>query len=139
MDGLDDDGAPLCTAIAFGYTEAAEALVRCGARVDNIAFAAALGRLADVRAYFDPDGRLARPPARSAERLGLYGPPLEPGRLVDYALIYAALHGRRDVVGFLLDKQPDLSFTEPLFHSTAAGAAKWAGNDEIVALLATAA
>jgi hypothetical protein len=135
VDGLGDDGEPLWTAIAFGYTEAAEALERCGARVDNIVFTAALGRLADVRGYFDADGKLAHPPARSAERLGDYGPPLEPGRLVDHALIYAALHGRRDVVAFLVGKEPDLTFTEPLFHSTAAGAAKWAGSDEIVALL----
>jgi len=138
VDGLDDDGAPLWTAISFGYTGAAEALARCGARADNVVFAAALGRLADVCGYFDADGRLASARAASAERLGLYGPPLEPGRLVDYALIYAALHGRRDVVPFLLDKQPDLTFTEPLFHNTAAGAAKWAGDDAIVALLAAA-
>ncbi len=133
--GPDDDGAPLWTAITFGYTVAAEALARCGARVDNIVFAAALGRLVDVYGYFDADGRLTGPTARSAERLGLYGPRLDPARLVDYALIYAALHGRRDVAAFLLDRGPDLGFTEPVFHSTAAGAAKWAGNDEIVALL----
>ncbi len=90
----------------------------------------------DVRGYFDADGRLAPTSARSAQRLGLYGPRLERGRLVDYALIYAALHGRREAVAFLLDKRPDLAFTEPLFHSTAAGAATWAANDEIAALLA---
>ena len=89
VDGLDDDGAPLWTAIAFGYTEAAEALARCGARVDNVVFAAALGHLADVRGCLDADGRLtpASASARSAGRIGLYGPAVEPGRLVDYALI----------------------------------------------------
>ena len=58
VDGLDDDGTPLWTAITFGYTDAAEALVRCGARVDNLVFAAALGRLDAVEGYFDADGTL---------------------------------------------------------------------------------
>jgi hypothetical protein len=39
-------GSPLMTALAFGYLNTAEALVRRGARVDNIAAAAGLGRLA---------------------------------------------------------------------------------------------
>ena len=38
------------TALAFGYLPAAEALVRRGARVDNLAVAAGLGRLADAGA-----------------------------------------------------------------------------------------
>ena len=40
--------SPLMTALVFGYPSAAEALVRRGARVDNIAAAAGLGRLADA-------------------------------------------------------------------------------------------
>jgi hypothetical protein len=52
VDGLDDDGAPLRTAITFGYTEAAEALARCGARVDNLVFAAALGDLGATKRYW---------------------------------------------------------------------------------------
>ena len=57
---------------------------------------------------------------------------------LDYAMIQAALHGRRDLVEFLLEKQPDLGFAEPFFHSTARGAARMAGNHEIVALLSAA-
>jgi hypothetical protein len=48
------------TALAFGYLNTAEALVRRGARVDNIAAAAGLGRLTDAKqllATADPDGR----------------------------------------------------------------------------------
>ena len=40
---------PLMTALAFGFGDTADALVRRGARVDNVAAAAGLGRLADVR------------------------------------------------------------------------------------------
>jgi hypothetical protein len=133
-DGPDDDGLPLWTAITFGYTEAAEALVRCGARVDNVVFAAALGDLTAVRSYFDADGRLKPGRARSAERIASE-PGLGADRLLDYALICAAGHGRQEVVEFLLGKGPDLSFAEPFFDSTALGAARYLGQEHIVALL----
>ncbi len=42
-------GSPLMTALAFGYQGSAQALARRGARVDNIAAAAGLGRLATLR------------------------------------------------------------------------------------------
>jgi ankyrin repeat protein len=115
VDGPEDDGAPLGTAITFGYTEAAEELVRCGARVDNLVFHAALGDLAAVRGYF-----AAGVPA---------------GNLLEQALGSAALHGRRDVVEFLLGQGPDLSFADPSFGATARGAASYAGHTEIVALI----
>ena len=138
MNGLDDDGAPLWTATTFGYTEAVEALACGGARVDNIVFAAALGDLETVQSYFGAGGGLDRDRAWRVPRVGAGGPELEPERLLDYAMIEAALHGRRDLVEFLLEKQPDLGFAEPFFHSTARGAARMAGNHEIVALLSAA-
>jgi hypothetical protein len=135
VDGLDDDGLPLWTAITFGYPGAAEALRRCGALVDNIVFAAALGDLEAVESYFDSSGNLEPQRARSAERIGVDGPALEPDRLIDYALIWAAAHDRREVVEFLLGKGPDLTFTEPCFGSTAVGAARYHGHRAIVARL----
>jgi hypothetical protein len=134
-DGLDDDGAPLWTAISFGYTEAAEALARCGARTDNLIFHAALGDLAAVRDYFGADGKLKPGQARSALRAGTGGPELPAAHLVEYALIEAAGHGRREVVEFLLGKDPDLSITEPFFGATARGAARYQGHAEIAALI----
>ena len=134
VDGLDDDGLPLWTAITFGYTEAAEALARCGARVDNLCFAAALGDLDRVRGFFDVDGRLRHdlPPVI---RIGARGPRLARDRLIEYALIWAAAHDRRPVVEYLLTKHPDLGVTEPCFDATALGAARYHDNHEIVALL----
>ena len=41
--------SPLMTALAFGYSAAADALVRRGARVDTLSAAAGLGRLADAQ------------------------------------------------------------------------------------------
>ena len=138
MDGLDDDGAPLFTALTSGYTKAAEALVRCGARVDNLVFAAADGRLDEVQGYFDADGTLMPDRAWGTIRAAPGGSRLDPDRLVDYALIWAALHGRRAVVEFLLAKRPDLDVTEPFFNSTAYGAARHGRHEEIAALLAAA-
>lgn len=115
VNGPEDDGAPLRTAIAFGYTAAAEELVRCGARVDNLVSHAALGDLAAVREYFAVS--------------------VPPGSLLEHALGAAALHGRRDVVEFLLGQGPDLSFADPSFGATARGAASYAGHTEIVALI----
>ena len=47
--GSGDWTSPLMTALAFGFVMAAEALVRRGARVDTLAAAAGLGRVADTR------------------------------------------------------------------------------------------
>jgi ankyrin repeat protein len=134
-DGPVDDGFPLWTAISFGYREAAEALVRCGAGVENLVFAAALGDLETVKGYFQADGRPKPDLGRNVDRMGMHGPLLAREHLVDYALIWAAGHNRRDVVEFLLTKGPDLTVREPCFGATAAGYARHAGNDEIVAIL----
>jgi hypothetical protein len=131
VNGPDDDGLPLQTAISFGYTQAAEALVRCGARVDNLVSYAALGDLAGVRGCFGDDGRLA--PGRAADDAARAGVPAE--NLLEYALGSAALHGRREVVEFLLGKGPDLSFAEPSFGATARGAARYNGHTEIAELI----
>jgi hypothetical protein len=134
VNGVDDDGLPMWTAVSSGYTEAVEALARCGARIDNLCFAAALGDLDAVRRYFDADGRL-RTDIAAPDRMGVHGPVLAPERAVDYGVIWAVFHGRRQVVEFLLSKDPDLRVTEPVFGSTALGAARYVGNDEMTALL----
>lgn len=125
-NGVDDDGLPLWTAITFGYTDAAAALARAGARVDNIVSAAALGDRSQVAGFLrDGTGR----------NLGPGAPAFNPDRMIEYALIYAAAHGHGDVVELLLTTEPDLSVTEPVFHGTALGAARYHGRADIVALL----
>lgn len=64
------------------------------------------------------------------------GSELPAAHLVEYALIHAAGHGRREVVEFLLGKGPDLAVTEPCFGATARGAAEYHGHTQIAALLA---
>jgi len=129
-NGPEDDGKPLKTAVDFGYTPAAEALVRCGARVDNLGLCAALGDLNGVRSRFgDGAGALID----SAAEAAAMGVPEE--HVLEEALGGAALHGRREVVEFLLGKGPDLSYADPGFGATARGAALYNGHTEIAALI----
>jgi hypothetical protein len=109
-------GSPLMTALAFGYPSAAEALVRRGAPVDNIAAAAGLGRLApaaQLLATADPESR-------------------------HRALALAAQHGHVDIVRLLLDAGEDPSRYNPEgnhSHSTPLHQASLAGHDAVVRLL----
>jgi len=143
-NGLEDEGLPLWTAITSGYTRSAQRLVACGARVDNPITAAALGDLALLKSYFGEDGRLIPMRELRGERFFSRGRPFDASHLLEYALSYAAFHGRRDAVEFLLSKNPDLSVKEPAHGSTAVGMAKYphhrsegrpGGSPDIVALL----
>jgi hypothetical protein len=98
-------------------------------------FAAALGDLEAVKTYFDPSRAATPRRPRSAERIGGRGPALDPDRMLEYAVIWAAAHDRREVVEFLLRQQPDLDFREPCFNATAIGAARYHGNQAMVELL----
>jgi ankyrin repeat protein len=100
--------SPLMTALVFGYPRAAEALVRRGARVENMTAAAGLGMLAEARQL------LATADAESRHR----------------ALALAAQHGHAEIVRLLLDAGEDPnrynpegfhSHATPLHHAVGAG------------------
>jgi hypothetical protein len=109
-------GSPLITALVFGFPGTAEALVRRGARVDNLVAAAGLGR---------PTGTEQLLPAADA-----------PTR--HRALALAAQLGHLEIVRLLLDagEQPD-RYNPPGFHahSTPLHQAIIAGHDAVVHLL----
>ena len=108
--------SPLMTALAFGFRDAAEALVRRGARVQALAAAAGLGRLAEARRLLEA----ARPEERHR------------------ALALAAQHGHLEVVRLLLDagEGPDRFNPEGNHaHSTPLHQAAWSGHEEVVRLL----
>jgi ankyrin repeat protein len=104
------------TALAFSYRDAAEALVRRGARVATVAAAAGLGRLDDVRRLI--------PAAGPEER--------------HRALALAAQLGHVDIVRLLLDagEDPDRYNPQGLHaHATPLHQAVWAGHEPVVRLL----
>ncbi len=109
-------GSPLMTALAFGYLSVAEALARRGARIDNVAAAAGLGRLADAAQL------LATADTESRHR----------------ALALASQHGHSEIVRLLLDAGEDPSRYNPdgnHSHSTPLHQAVLAGHDAVVRLL----
>ena len=114
--GSGDWVSPLMTALAFGYRDAAEALVRRGARVDTLAAAAGLGRLADARRFLAAAG--------SEDR--------------HRALALAAQHGHLEIVRLLLDAGEDPNRYNPKRnhgHSTPLHQAVWSGYDAVAKLL----
>lgn len=108
--------SPLLTALAFSYLEAAETLVRRGAKIDTLAAAAGLGRIADVQQML--------PAADAPDR--------------HRALALAAQNGRTEIVRLLLDAGEDPDRYNPQgnhAHSTPLHQAVWSGHEEVVRLL----
>jgi len=107
VNGVEDNGSPLMTALRFHYPDAAETLARRGARIDNIISAAALGRVDLVDSFVADDGTL-RPHALLADvpwpRL-----PADPAVHLGHALTWACVFGRSGVVELLLRKGVDAS------------------------------
>ena len=102
VDGLDDDSSPLMTALAFGYGDAAETIVRRGARIDGIIAAAAMGRV-------DLVDRMLVGGSTLAPGVSLVGPvwfrlPPEPTAHIELALVWACKFGRGDVAHLMLDR-----------------------------------
>jgi ankyrin repeat protein len=105
IDGLNDEGSPLMTALAFRHADAAEALVRRGARVENVVAAAGLGREDLVRNFLDADGNLkANVPLVTVPWLRL---PKDPRANLELALVWASMLGRTNVVELLLQNGVD--------------------------------
>ncbi|HJZ74757.1 MAG TPA: ankyrin repeat domain-containing protein [Vicinamibacterales bacterium] len=108
--------SPLITALVFQYPDAADALVRRGARIETLAAAAGLGRLDDMRAL------LPSAPADERHR----------------ALALAAQLGHAEVVRLLLDAGEDPDRYNPQgthTHSTPLHQAALANHEAVVRLL----
>jgi ankyrin repeat protein len=118
---LEDTGSgkwtsPLNTALAFGYADAAAALVRRGAQVNTLPAAAGLGRLREAIRLL---------PAATAEDR-------------HRALALSAQHGHAEIVRLLLDAGEDPNRYNPdgnHSHSTPLHQATLAGHIDVVKLL----
>jgi ankyrin repeat protein len=131
VDGPDDDGSPLATALLFGHPECVRAVVDRGARTDNVVFAAAAGRLEWVRAYLDGVPGLVERPAAAF--------PLASDRreAAEQALVFASMCGQVDVVRLLLDRGVPVDASPPGSHRTATAlhTAAYQGSQPVVQLL----
>lgn len=104
VDGIDDETGPLGCALMFGYTEAAERLVLRGARVDNLIYAAALGRTDVVRRMLADGSGTDTIPRRTDDRAGRFSFPIaRDADAREVALIAAAMHGRLYTARALLE------------------------------------
>jgi ankyrin repeat protein len=122
--GTGDWTSPLMTALAFGFQSAAEALVRRGARVDTLAAAAGLGRLADARRLLPQVAQTVAQAAGATDR--------------HRALALAAQQGHVEIVRLLLDAGEDPNRYNPEgnhSHSTPLHQAALAGHEAVVRLL----
>lgn len=105
--------SPLMTALAFWFRDAAEALVRRGARVRTLAAAAGLGRVAEARRLLEA----ARPEDRHR------------------ALVLSAQHGHPEVVRLLVERGARLDIRDTLYQGTPLGWAEYGGRAGIAAWL----
>ena len=148
--GSEKWGSPLMTALAFGYLEAAETLVRRGARVDNVATAAGLGRVDDTERLLPGSDAADRHRAMAlASQSGhtavvklLLDAGEDPSRYNpdgthahSTPLHQAALNGHGEMVRLLVDRGARLDLKDKIYQSTPLGWAEYGGQQEIAAYL----
>ena len=121
VNGLADDSSPLITAVAFGYMDAANALVERGARIDQVTTAAALGQLDIVRRLVVDRITLAPGTPRNLVWIRI---PDDAKAHIELAAAWAARYDRWPVLEWLLDIGVDPKATDTnrmsLLHWTAA-------------------
>ena len=119
IDGVTDEGGPLGCALLYGYTRAAERLAIRGARVDNIVYAAGLGRTDHVRYMLATGTGVDAITRRTDDRAGRYSFPIpRDADAHEVAMIVGAIHDRVAVVRTFLDAGTDVNAT-PFCNQTA--------------------
>ncbi|HUE04018.1 MAG TPA: ankyrin repeat domain-containing protein [Bryobacteraceae bacterium] len=110
--GIAGDGAPLGCALLFGYTHAAERLAMRGAHVENLVYAAGLGRTEMVQDMLATGRGIDGILRRTDDRAGRFSFPIaQAADARQVALIVAAMHGRLPALRALLDAGVDVNAT----------------------------
>jgi ankyrin repeat protein len=150
--GAGDWASPLRTALAFGYRDAARALVRRGATVAALDTAAGLGRIDDVirllpnataeerhraLAWSAQNGhaQVVRILLEAGEDPNRYNP--KACHAHSTPLHQAALAGHRDVVELLVQRGARLDIKDTVWHGTPLGWAEHEGRKDIADYLRT--
>ena len=166
LNGCGDDGLPMTYAFLFRDVEAAATLAGCGARVDNAAAAAGLGRVDLLEELVAPGPPPAADPSRLREALWtdcsaegipalalffaaiagereatawLLAAGVDPNRTIHHgmtALHEACLGGHLQIVKLLVEAGGDPGAVEEQHQSTPAGWALYAGHGHVAAYLA---
>jgi hypothetical protein len=148
--GTGDWASPLLTALAFGFRDAAEALVRRGASIKTLPAAAGLGRLELARQLLTA----AAPEDRHrALALATQNESVETVRLLLDAgedpnrynpkqnhshstpLHQAVWSGHMDIVRLLIERGARLDIKDAIWHGTPLGWAEYGGRKEIAEFL----
>jgi ankyrin repeat protein len=144
--------SPVMTALVFNFREAAEALVGRGARTDNLAIAAGLGRLSEAQKLLSAADALTRHRALAlAAQLGqveivrlLLDAGEDPNRYnpADTHAHSTPLHqavscGRLEVVRLLVERGARLDIEDTIYHGTPLGWAQYCRQPEIEQYLRT--
>lgn len=142
--------SPIVTALVFGFVDAAEALVRRGARIDSLAAAAGLGRQGMVTEMLPAASAgdrhrglaLAAQLGRFEITRALLDAGEDPNRFNPAGmhahatpLHHAALGGHDAVVRLLVERGARLDIEDTLFHGTPADWAQHGGHPAIAAFL----
>ncbi len=118
VNGVADDGAPLATALLFSYRKAVDMLAQCGARIDNLLFAAGTGDLERVQSLLYSDGRLRPEGTYHGSHLPSAA---DVKSQVDLAFGLACYHLRIEVIRFLLETGVDVMSRSFIFGRSETG------------------
>lgn len=116
VEGLENDGAPLSTALTFGYGTIAAALVAAGARAEALQLAAGVGDREQVEFWFSPSGALRDGASQGYTPAFDRSEELDAAAAVQEALHFAVTHGQVEIAGFLLERGARANGTTPGHH-----------------------
>ncbi|MEZ5400907.1 MAG: ankyrin repeat domain-containing protein [Bryobacteraceae bacterium] len=153
VDVLADFGASVDAvpaALAFGYSDAARALMRRGARVDSLSVASGLGDLREAARLLAGADAVER--RRALALAAMHGHPDVVAMLLDAGedpnrfnpkgnhahstpLHQAALAGHLSVVRVLVERGARVDIEDEIYHASALGWARHGGRDEVAAYL----
>lgn len=136
-NGPNDEGEPLALAIGFRYTEAARALAKRGARIDNLPAAAALGQVDRVKEFLDPSAKVE---SKSCMFPNPNHPPLDssvaphPAATVQFAFVLACMFNEAEIAKLMLENGASVNEVSR-GKITAIHEACYQGHQEIVRFL----